>query len=801
MLSWHKQVSLLGGALLLGCLGAALAQAQGWANFQNETSIRLIATPSLGASDVEEKDYAWGDVDKDGDIDLVCVRKQPFSTAGGKRNVLFMNEGPAEGHAVKGVLVDRTTEYIPGFLDATNDRDVTLVDVNGDNWLDIITATTYNGTLGKSFSHPRIYINRGNDASGKWLGYIFDDVNRIPTFSTAPTFCDVSGADVDNDGDTDLHFVDYGSLEDRLLINDGNGYFTDQTTLRMTSAMYLSGFGTSGVLIDMNGDRTIDIVRNMAGSTEVIYNNPAQVGFFNKHKFPYGGASYFVDVGDLNNDGRPDLAISDDGTDRYLLNQGNGVDGTVNFSTHSFSGDDGFGGTIHIADINNDGFNDVFIADVDVDISGCNRRAHAYRNLGNIPNVTLQEQGMLGIGAAGLQGTFDHALRDINGDGWLDIVLGRCSGTSVWIQIPPAGLIFTYPAGLPAFLPPDTAFTFKTKVAGQGTATPVFGTAKLHYSVDNQPFVAVPMTPVASDTYEATLPALPCAKRVNFYVSAQASTGGTFTDPAGAPASSYTGTAAEGTEITRDEIEGPITGWTISSHPSLTAGAWEQAVPNPTIVAGIGLAAPDQDATAGDDKIKCFVTQNGPPGGAAAASDVDGGPTYLVSPPIDLEDTDAEISYARWFFCDNLNDVMTIEVSNVPGESNWVLVDTVTSTGSKWETVSFLVSKYVLPTSHVRVRFGTSDNPNNSVTEAGVDNFQVTKILCATGGTCPGDTDGDGSTCQNDLGTVLASYGLCAGDPGFDPAADVDQGGPSAGCVDQSDLGILLGNYGCGSCE
>ena len=35
----------------------------GFANFTDQTSSRLICDPSVGASDSEEKDYAWGDVD------------------------------------------------------------------------------------------------------------------------------------------------------------------------------------------------------------------------------------------------------------------------------------------------------------------------------------------------------------------------------------------------------------------------------------------------------------------------------------------------------------------------------------------------------------------------------------------------------------------------------------------------------------------------------------------------------------------------------------------------------------------
>ena len=63
-----------------------------WVEYVDESSSRIAADTSVGLTDQEEKDIASGDVDKDGDTDLVIVRKVPFSNAGGRRNVLFMNE-------------------------------------------------------------------------------------------------------------------------------------------------------------------------------------------------------------------------------------------------------------------------------------------------------------------------------------------------------------------------------------------------------------------------------------------------------------------------------------------------------------------------------------------------------------------------------------------------------------------------------------------------------------------------------------------------------------------------------------
>ena len=100
-----------------------------------------------------------------------------------------------------------------------------------------------------------------------------------------------------------------------------------------------------------------------------------------------------------------------------------------------------------------------------------------------------------------------------------------------------------------------------------------------------------------------------------------------------------------------DNIEGDVSAWTIASDPSLTAGEWEQADPNVTISSG-QLAAPEDDATPGAANVMAFVTDNGPPGGNANANDVDWGPTYLISPTIDLQGTNAIISYQRWVFSD-----------------------------------------------------------------------------------------------------------------------------------------------------
>ncbi len=57
---------------------------------------------------------------------------------------------------------------------------------------------------------------------------------------------------------------------------------------------------------------------------------------------------------------------------------------------------------------------------------------------------------------------------------------------------------------------------------------------------------------------------------------------------------------------------------------------------------------------------------------------------------------------------------------------------------------------------------------------------------------CPADLDGDGQVGLSDLALLLASYNLCAGDPGYLPDADLDHDG----CVNLADLSLMLSAYG-----
>lgn len=465
------------GLALVGlCANSATAQLNDqWTSFTAAPG--LISAPTISSSNFET-DLAWGDLDQNGLVDLVVARVQPIMQGGTRTNMLLMNEG--------GVLVDRTGTLASasdvagdlGFSTPTADRDVVVVDVNGDGWLDVVTAVGF-GLVAqpKHISHPRVYINLGADVSGNWLGLRHEDarmptlINFVSGLAVAARFNAVAAGDVDGDGDVDLYFADHNGspsspfggepatldTNDRLFLNDGNGFFTDATMLTMTPAGVVSNFANSAVIADFDGDGANDIAKQTNGvpggaAATVVYNNGAPSPTFSNPQTAYTGSAYSISTGDLNNDGRLDLVVSENGQDGIVYNTATSGGQAVWSPLIPFNflsgGDDSFASNSLVADLDGDGLQDVLIADVDPQISGFNRRLHIYHNRGVQPSgaALLREErevagaggwiGAPGLTEADLKGTHDIAWFDVNGDGMEDLIISRQAGTQVWLRDP-----------------------------------------------------------------------------------------------------------------------------------------------------------------------------------------------------------------------------------------------------------------------------------------------------------------------------------------------------------------------------
>ena len=151
----------------------------------------------------------------------------------------------------------------------------------------------------------------------------FIDVSdsHLPVGSTSGRTMDAEAADVDNDGDLDLILASEFA-QNRVLINDGAGIFSDETTSRIPVANRDS---EDIAIADFNGDGALDIVFvSEDDQINEYYLNDGSGFFQNSQALPVAGTSNAVIASDLNGDDSPDLILGNAGQNVVLINDGFG---------------------------------------------------------------------------------------------------------------------------------------------------------------------------------------------------------------------------------------------------------------------------------------------------------------------------------------------------------------------------------------------------------------------------------------------------------------------------------------------
>ena len=123
---------------------------------------------------------------------------------------------------------------------------------------------------------------------------------------------------------------------------------------------------------------------------------------------------------------------------------------------------------------------------------------------------------------------------------------------------------------------------------------------------------------------------------------------------------------------------------------------------------------------------------------------------------------------------------LLVQISN---GGAWVTARSITNGSAGWNAASFNVGDFVTPNSTVQVRFQCSDNPNNSLTEAAIDDVVVQRVECEATD-CFGDLNGDSQITGADLGLLIAAWGT--------PDGDLNDDGTTNG----ADLGLLVAAFG-----
>jgi hypothetical protein len=323
------------------------------------------------------------------------------------------------------------------------------------------------------------------------------------------------------------------------------------------------------------------------------------------------------------------------------------------------------------------------------------------------------------------------------------------------------GVTLALPDGPPQVLAPGTSTSISVQIIAQGENI-VTGSETLHYRYDGGIYQNVPLAFLGGDLYEATLPPAGCTDTPEFYVSAAGTVSGTKSLPAAAPASVLSAAVATATVVLDDDMESNQ-GWTVGAPTdTATTGIWTRVDP-------IGTEAQPEDDHSAAGGTTCFVTGQGTIGGSLGENDIDGGPTTLTTPNLDLSTfDDATVSYYRWFNnatgAEPNADLLTVDISN-DGGTSWTNVETIGPEGEEvvggWILSGFNVADYVVPTNQVRIRFVAADSAGGSVVEAAVDDVLITGLACAVA-SCLVDTDCDDALlCTIDM----CSGGACSNTP------------------------------------
>lgn len=338
------------------------------------------------------------------------------------------------------------------------------------------------------------------------------------------------------------------------------------------------------------------------------------------------------------------------------------------------------------------------------------------------------------------------------------------------------------PNGAPGSLLPSQQTEFDVLIV-PGTENLVPGSVMLHHQINGGGFQVSPLASLGGDLYRATLPPAECDDLLEFYVSAAGDGGADVANPRLAPAALFA-PAIGGTVVALADDFETDQGWTVVN-TDLTDGGWERGVP----VGGGDLGDPAVDY---DGSGQCYLTGN-----VDGESDVDGGPTELISPTVDLSGAvDPYLEYARWMSTTQFNgDHLLVAISNNDG-ADWVLVEDVTNRLG-WNFVSFRVSDLVAPTSLMKVRFSVADPLNNSQTEAAIDAVSFTDFHCDQ--PCiPADVNHDDEVDARDIERFVQISVSGGGTPWEVCAADLDQ--PPDGVVDSEDVDEFVAyllNGGC----
>lgn len=272
-------------------------QSQIFFNFTDGTPGKFAnrTATNLPQMDMSVADIEFGDVDEDGDLDMVLVdwgdgvKVDTYSSVGLTR--LWLQEGVPDGDGVgSGKFIDRTEQMPQVFVGMSFDLE--LVDADNDYDLDIIVSANFGPSL--------LYLFEG-DGLGNFV-----DITAEALPNTGAQLSEVEAIDVNDDGHIDLLTM----IPNKILLNDTHGKFFDGTDEVWPPEQNPSEVEMNAVFVDLNSDHAVDFLLG-SYSRSLFLDEGGQFvkqgSAFKDVESPPGNPMWSV-LADFNKDGRVDVA-------------------------------------------------------------------------------------------------------------------------------------------------------------------------------------------------------------------------------------------------------------------------------------------------------------------------------------------------------------------------------------------------------------------------------------------------------------------------------------------------------------